>query len=77
MSEAEAEVAECEVRMALVRARLEDPDLYVTPDGGKRASVLGQELEQARRALDRAFERWEAATEADGGMPSMLDDQNP
>ena len=66
VSEAEAEVAECEARMALVRGRLEDPDLYVTPDGGKRATVLGQELEEARRALDRAFERWEAATQAAG-----------
>jgi ATP-binding cassette subfamily F protein 3 len=62
VSEAEAEVAECETRMALVRGRLEDPDLYVTADGAKRAGELGQELEQARRALDRAFERWEAAT---------------
>src|SRR5216110_1025532 len=48
VSEAEAQVAECEARMALVRGRLEDPDLYVTADGAKRATVLGQELEQAR-----------------------------
>jgi ATP-binding cassette subfamily F protein 3 len=67
VGEAEAEVAECEARMALLQSRLEDPDLYVTPDGGKRASVLGQELEQARRALDRAFARWEAATQASAG----------
>jgi ATP-binding cassette subfamily F protein 3 len=67
VSEAEAEVAECEARMAFVRARLEDPDLYITGDGGKRATLLGQELEQTRRALDRAFERWEAATQAEGG----------
>ena len=67
VSAAETEVAECEARLALVRTQLEDPDLYLTPDGGKRASVLGQELEQARRALDRAFERWEAATQVGGG----------
>jgi ATP-binding cassette subfamily F protein 3 len=67
VSAAETEVAECEVRLARVRTQLEDPHLYLTPDGGKRASALGQELEQARRALDRAFERWEAATQVGGG----------
>jgi ATP-binding cassette subfamily F protein 3 len=67
VSAAEAEVAECEARMALLSARLEDPDLYVTPDGRIRASALGQELEQARRTLDRAFQRWEAATQAAAG----------
>src|SRR5712691_659689 len=39
VSDAEVEVAECEARMALLRAQLEDPDLYVTLDGGKRASA--------------------------------------
>jgi ATP-binding cassette subfamily F protein 3 len=67
VSEAEAAVAECETRMDLVRARLEDPDLYLTADGGKRATVLGRELEEAKRALDRAFERWERATQAAAG----------
>jgi ATP-binding cassette, subfamily F, member 3 len=67
VSQAEAEVAECETRLDLVRARLEDPDLYLTADGGKRATVLGRELEEARRALDRAFERWERVTQAAGG----------
>jgi ATP-binding cassette subfamily F protein 3 len=67
VSQAEAEVAECEARLDLVRARLEDPDLYLTADGGKRATVLGRELEEARRALDRAFERWERVTQAAGG----------
>jgi ATP-binding cassette, subfamily F, member 3 len=64
VSDAEAEVAECEARLDLVRARLEDPDLYLRADGAKRATVLGRELEEARRALDLAFERWEAATQA-------------
>jgi ATP-binding cassette subfamily F protein 3 len=61
---AEADVSERESRVEAVRAALEDPHLYLTEDGARRAADLGRELEQARRALDEAFSRWEAATRA-------------
>jgi len=62
VGEAEAEVSAWEARVEGLRAMLEDPHLYVTPDGGRRAAELGRELEQARGGLDEAFARWEAAT---------------
>jgi hypothetical protein len=55
-------VSAWEARVEGLRAMLEDPHLYVTPDGGRRAAELGRELEQARGGLDEAFARWEAAT---------------
>jgi ATP-binding cassette subfamily F protein 3 len=62
VAEAEAEVNAWEARVEGLRAALEDPHLYVTPDGSRRAAELGRELEQARAGLDEAFARWEAAT---------------
>jgi ATP-binding cassette subfamily F protein 3 len=62
VAEAEAEVGACEERVEALRAELDDPRLYLTPDGGRRAGELGRELEAARRRLEEAFARWEAAT---------------
>ena len=62
VAEAEAEVAEWEGRVAALRARLEDPDLYLTGEGGIQAGAIGRELEEAKARLDRAFGRWEKAT---------------
>ena len=59
---AELEVAECEGRVAALRARFEDPDLYMTAEGAIRAGSIGRELETAKGELERAFARWEAAT---------------
>ncbi|HEU4564415.1 MAG TPA: ABC transporter C-terminal domain-containing protein, partial [Gemmatimonadaceae bacterium] len=56
---AEAEVLELETRVASITAELEDPALYATPDGTRRATALGTELEDAKRALDAALARWE------------------
>jgi ATP-binding cassette subfamily F protein 3 len=61
---AEAEVARTESRVAELTTALEDPALYATPDGAKRAMLLGAELERGRRALEAAFARWERAVEA-------------
>ncbi|HJR62365.1 MAG TPA: ABC-F family ATP-binding cassette domain-containing protein, partial [Gemmatimonadaceae bacterium] len=61
---AEAEVTRMESRVAALTAALEDPALYTTPEGGKRAVLLGGELEDARRELEAAFARWERAVEA-------------
>jgi ATP-binding cassette subfamily F protein 3 len=62
VSAAEAGVGSHEARVAALRARLEDPDLYLTPGGAAEAARLGAELEEARRALDQAFAEWEDAT---------------
>jgi len=64
LADAEAEVTVCEGRAAALRGRLENPDLYLTAEGASQARAIGQELDEARRALDQAFERWEAATKA-------------
>ena len=62
VAEAEAGVGRHEARVAELRAQLEDPDLYLTPDGAAAATRIGVELEAARQALERAFAEWEAAT---------------
>jgi ATP-binding cassette subfamily F protein 3 len=62
VAEAEAGVAAREARMAELREQLEDPALYLTPAGTVMAARIGAELEEARRALDQAFAKWEAAT---------------
>ncbi|HET9040938.1 MAG TPA: ABC-F family ATP-binding cassette domain-containing protein [Gemmatimonadales bacterium] len=64
VADAEAAVSEWEGRVAALRAELEDPHLYLTADGGKRAADIGREMETARARLDEAFARWEAATRA-------------
>jgi len=61
---AESAVTECEGRVAAIRTRLEDPELYATPEGAAQAHELGTELEKARMELERAFAEWEAATGA-------------
>jgi ATP-binding cassette, subfamily F, member 3 len=64
LAEAEGAVTECEQRVAAIRAQLEDPALYATPEGAAQAHALGTELEVARMELERAFAEWEAATAA-------------
>ncbi len=62
VADAEAGVGLQEARVAELRAQLENPDLYLTPDGAAKAARIGAELEVARQALDLAFAEWEAAT---------------
>ena len=64
LAEAESSVAEWEARVATSRAQLEDPGLYLTPEGASRATAIGRQLEEARRELERAFARWEVASRA-------------
>ncbi|MGI8819122.1 MAG: ABC-F family ATP-binding cassette domain-containing protein, partial [Gemmatimonadales bacterium] len=59
LAEAESAVTTWEDRVAALRARLEDPALYATPEGGVRAHTIGGELEVARKELERAFAQWE------------------
>jgi ATP-binding cassette, subfamily F, member 3 len=60
---AESQVNILEARVAELSAELADPALYTTPNGGKRAAALGVQLDDAKRALDRALEGWTTATE--------------
>ena len=62
--EAESAVADAEAQVAGLRARLEDPHVYLTADGARSAAALGQDLEVARQRLDEALRRWEAASQA-------------
>jgi ATP-binding cassette subfamily F protein 3 len=64
LAETESAVTEWEGRVAALRARLEDPALYATPEGGIQAHAIGADLEVARKELERAFAQWEAATAA-------------
>ena len=57
-------MTEWEGRVAELRARLEDPALYATPEGGVQAHTIGGELEVARKELERAFKQWDEATTA-------------
>ena len=59
----EKEVATLERKVAELTALLEDPELYTTRDGTQKSLVAGKELDDARRQLDEAIERWTAATE--------------
>lgn len=66
LEEAEALVGHLEARITGVTSELENPELYTSPDGGRRATALGRELETLRRELEAAFEHWAAAqAEAD------------
>jgi ATP-binding cassette subfamily F protein 3 len=64
VTEAEQRVGERERRVEALRAQLEDPAMYLAPDGGDRAHRLGSELEEAKAKLEAAFAEWEAATRA-------------
>ena len=63
-ADAEAEVTALEAQVTELTHLLEDPALYTTPDGAKRAAALGVQLDALKKKLDRAIERWTAATEA-------------
>jgi hypothetical protein len=67
VADAEAAVGVWESHVAAVRAELEDPQLYLTADGSRRAAELGRAMETARARLDEAFARWETATRAAEG----------
>ncbi|MBX6363763.1 MAG: ABC-F family ATP-binding cassette domain-containing protein [Gemmatimonadetes bacterium] len=62
--EAEAEVAGLEARLAELRAQLEDPALYTSGEGARRAGVLKEELTAVEARLEAALERWAEAGEA-------------
>lgn len=64
LAEAEAAVTRLEARVAELTATLEDPALYLTPEGTRRAKGLGKDLDRTRVELDTALAAWAEATEA-------------
>jgi ATP-binding cassette subfamily F protein 3 len=63
VADLEMEIQTLERQIAESTRELEDPELYVRPDGASRASALGRDLEELKRRLDRALDAWAAATE--------------
>jgi hypothetical protein len=55
-------VASAEKSVTALKNQMEDPALYATAEGGKRAAQLGKELEASRKEFEAAFAAWEAAT---------------
>jgi ATP-binding cassette subfamily F protein 3 len=64
VEQSERRIAELEAKVADLTKALDDPALYGTPDGVRRAAELGRALDAAKAALDEALEEWTAATEA-------------
>jgi ATP-binding cassette subfamily F protein 3 len=63
VEESERDVARLEARVVELSSVLEDPELYTTREGTDKALVIGKQLDDARRALDLAIERWTSVTE--------------
>ncbi|HSL72333.1 MAG TPA: ABC-F family ATP-binding cassette domain-containing protein, partial [Longimicrobiales bacterium] len=63
-AEAEAAVHQLESRIAQLKTLLEDPALYASADGARRANTLKAELDDADEALVIALERWTNAADA-------------
>ncbi|NUQ21380.1 MAG: ATP-binding cassette domain-containing protein [Gemmatimonadaceae bacterium] len=70
VEEAEQEVSAREERVSALTRALEDPELYTTPEGTKKAKSLGAELDAAKRALDKAIAAWERAEAGVRGQDS-------
>lgn len=70
----ERAVAAFDAELARIEAELQVPDLYLTPEGTRRASELGHALEQTRARFEAAFAEWEAAVAAldalERGLPT-------
>ena len=62
LSAAEERVAAAETKVTVLREEMENPALYATAEGGKRAARLGADLEAARTEFEAAFVAWEEAT---------------
>lgn len=58
---AEVRVADGEAALAALESELQDPALYLTPEGTRRAGDLGRQLEAAKAEFERAFAAWESA----------------
>jgi ATP-binding cassette subfamily F protein 3 len=63
VEESEKEVAALEKKVVELTALLEDPELYTTREGTDKSLRAGKQLDEARRKLDKAIEKWTAVTE--------------
>jgi len=70
LESAEARVATLESRVTAITTELENPDLYTTADGPRRAAQLGKELDVRRTELDRALAEWMTLAET-GRAPGV------
>jgi ATP-binding cassette subfamily F protein 3 len=64
VEEAEVRVAKLEKEVAKLTTELEDPALYTSAGGPKRAHALGAQLDKLRASLDGALAEWSRLTEA-------------
>jgi ATP-binding cassette subfamily F protein 3 len=63
VEESEKEVAALEKKVVELTALLEDPQLYTTREGTDKSLRAGKQLDEARRKLDTAIEKWTKVTE--------------
>jgi ATP-binding cassette subfamily F protein 3 len=63
VEDAEREIATLEESVARLTKVLEDPELYTSREGTEKSLVAGKELEELRRKLDAAIEKWTNLTE--------------
>ena len=63
VEEVEREIAVLEKGVGELTRLLEDPELYTSREGTEKSLAAGKELEDLRRKLDSAIERWTALTE--------------
>ena len=63
VEQAEKEITTLEERVNELTNMLEDPELYTSREGTERSLSAGKELEDARRRLDAAIEKWTDLTE--------------
>ena len=63
MEEIERQIEALEAQITTIGAALEDPQLYTGIAGVTEAQSLGAQLDQAKRELDLALERWTVATD--------------
>jgi len=63
VEESEKEVAALEKKVVELTALLEDPELYTTREGTDKSLSAGKQLDEARRKLDIAIEKWTKVTE--------------
>ena len=63
VEEVEREIAVLEESVSELTRLLEDPELYTSREGTEKSLAAGKDLEDRRRKLDTAIERWTALTE--------------
>ena len=63
IEQAEREIESLESRVTELTKLLEDPELYTSREGTEKSLVAGRELEDVKRKLDAAIERWTNLTE--------------